>query len=190
LIIILGGCNLFSTRNPEEPDETKGTYEPPLDPETVMFNFEFSVTEMNLQNYSSCFWQNKGSTGPEYFFIPTSETAGLYPSVFSMWNYDAERKYFSSLISNITSGKNPELMLKNQEYTYKSSDSAIFQADYIITIDHSKSGIPKTFGGKLEMALYPDKSNGLWSIRRWTDNKLPSDSIEFSWSDMKAQFYN
>jgi hypothetical protein len=67
------------------------------------------------------------------------------------------------------------------------SDSAVYDADYLLRVDHQKTNVAKTLKGKIRLVLSADSRN-LWSIHKWID--FQSTSNDTTWSVLKANFSN
>lgn len=182
-------CNLFDTRDPEEPDSGASNYEPPTSADIVISNFVSAIREKNTENYISCLYEQDPESGLEYEFSPTSSAKATYESIFSNWNIDAERNYFLSMVANMFDEINPELNLSGGNFESILPDSAVYVSDYYLKIDHNSETIPTEFSGQMRFTL-KSTANGLWSIQKWIDVREPSDTIPDSWSNLKALFTN
>ena len=189
IITFFTGCNLFSTRTPEEPDTGRSSFLPPTSVDIVVLNFINAIKEKETENYVSCFSDTAQSADYNYIFIPTSEANARYEAIFKYWDINSERRAFNSMVSNMLAESYPEFILKNAQYDVLLPDSAVYIAEYYLTIGHNLATIPRAFSGTLQFTLKPT-ANGMWSIQRWIDNKIDSDSLTTSWSILKANFAN
>ncbi len=187
--LFLAGCNLFETRSPEEPDTGKSNFVPPTEPEIVVSNFANAFIEKNTSNYTSCFSDTSLTDAESFEFIPSTGALSQYPSLFLSWDTYSERQYFNSLSAKLPEGISPHLSLSNMEYD-KHPDSVIFAAEYIINIEQFETSSPSAYAGTIQLTITP-RSNGTWSIRRWRDAPPPQgDTIQNTWSILKAEYYN
>lgn len=192
MLIVLQSCDLFSTRTPELPDTGRSTFQPPFTPEIVISNFTNAVKEKNIDNFAACFSDTSKNFSASYRFIPSTEALGKFGTLFFGWNIESERNAFSSLISNMDSDVFPILNFSNNEqyqFEIKQQDSAIFESDYHLTVNHESQTIETVFAGTLRF-LIKSGSDGTWSIEQWTDMNPSGDSILVTWSSLKAGFIN
>ncbi len=191
LSLLLAGCDIFRTGNPESPDTGKSTYVPPTSPSILIDNFKSAIQEKNLENYISCLADSSLGRGNRAFeFVPSAEAKARYFSIFYSWNLLAEQKSFTAILANMDEGSSPLLVLANSKFEAVSPDSTIYTAEYSLTLEHAIANFPKHFIGNLQFTLHPNQS-GLWSITRWVDlSDQKSDTTSASWSILKAHFYN
>ncbi len=184
----ISACDMFSTRNPEEPDRGKSSYVPPTSPSIVVSNFISAIAEKNVENYLLCFADTSKSDKFYFQFKPTADAFSLYSSIFANWSIHSERNYFNKLINNIPADILPQISFKNTRFEVLLPDSAVFVADYELNIKHLINSVKKHFNGRLQFAIYP-RDNGLWSIKSWYDYDVNKDTVQ-SWSFLKAQLAN
>ncbi len=184
ILLAAHGCGIFSTRNPEEPIAASDTYQPPVSPEIVLENLAASIRERNSNNYLRCLVDTVSSER-RFRFIPTSDAAGRYASVFASWNLQSEQSYFQNIIAVTPADAQSSLAL-NGSFQVLTSDSSLYFADYILVVRHGLSGIPETYSGRLQFTLATDR-NQFWSIVQWEDIEQAGKA---SWSDLKGRFSN
>ena len=187
-IITLTGCGLFETREPETPDTGKSSFVPPTSPNIVISNFISAIDEKNVENYIACLADTAQSDEYYFYFKPTADAYALYSSIFGNWTLYSERNYFNTMISAMPADVYPDIKLINTRFEILLPDSAVFVADYDLTVQHSIASVEKRFSGTLQFTIYP-RSNGLWSIKTWYDLQNNADTIQ-SWSFLKAQLAN
>lgn len=187
LILFLYSCEIFVTREPETPDTGASSFVPPTSPEIVVFNLQNSILEKNAENYIACFTDSVPYLKKSFVFIPASEANTKYPNLFYSWNLNSERQYFISLISTIPNEISPQVNFLNGSFDLLSTDSALYVSNYNINANHSSQNVPKIFSGKLVFTLFPN-DNGIWAIGSWNDFSNENDSIDFTWSNLKALF--
>lgn len=178
--LALKGCGIFDTRDPEVPLTIRSTYFPPTSADIVISNLTYSVEEKNSENYSKCV------SDLSFQYIPDSRSAQTY-EVFASWDKSAEKRYLDNLIARTDPNSTSQLFLSNQRLRQVSSDSAIFQADYIFVFQHSNPGTPKSGKGNLLISLATD-DNDLFYMRKWEDFR--QNDTDFTWSEFKANFSN
>jgi hypothetical protein len=174
-------CDIFKTRTPEEPSETGSGYQPPTSADIVIENLINAISEKSSLNYAQCF---PGTTSEYSFsFVPAPDVQKQYYSVFISWDISSEKSYFENLIAQTSDYATSRLTL-NGSFTYSSTDSMIYNADYSLTFNHDVSNISQTASGNLQFAIRRDQNN-YWWITRWIDNKVNDN---FCWSELKARF--
>jgi hypothetical protein len=188
VIFVFHGCELFTTREPEKPDSSKSSFQPPVNPNLVISNFISAINEKNTTNYISCLADTLQSDNIQFHFYPSASAYAVYKNLFDNWNLTSEQQYFMSFVSKMLTEDKPVLLLSNLLFN-NLPDSVIFQSDYKLTINHTDDTKYKEFSGSLQFTLM-QKSNGLWSIVRWIDVAPQADSIKNTWSIFKAQFTN
>ena len=182
---MLSGCGLFDTRSVEPPIDPRSNYEPPTSPDKVLTNLQSAVSEKNLNNYLKCLVDTVFST-KKYIYTADILSQIQYP-IFRYWNYTNEKNYFTNLLSLTNSQSTSILFWASGSTPTIYGDSAVFDSDYLLRIDHQKTNVPKTLTGNVRLVMSLDSRN-LWSIHRWIDNKsLDSDT---TWSVLRANFSN
>ncbi|MBI3257940.1 MAG: hypothetical protein HYZ54_00415 [Ignavibacteriae bacterium] len=190
MTILLSSCSLFSTRDPEDPTSVRSTFIPPTSPATVIANFKSAIAEKNTENFVSCFSDTSRGGSRVYVFEPSAAVSSQFPSVFQLWNISSERQSFLAMLGKLPTDVQPILQLNNPQFTNPSPDSAVYEADYVLIAKHTVQTIPTEVAGYMRLTIAVQTS-GLWSIIRWTDSS-PSqpDSINATWSLLKAKFSN
>lgn len=174
-------CGLLQTRDPESPSDNQSSFKPAVSAEIVLENFASSVGETNADNYARSFSDTTVSSR-SYSFIPSAEVAAGYSSLFAQWGAEDELRYFRNI--GKPSDAIPSLTFARQRQLATSSDSVIYNMDYVLYFPHARAGIPELFRGNMQLHLAAD-SRRQWSIYRWQDFKTTSDS---TWSYLKAVY--
>jgi len=178
------GCGLFNLRDAENPVDPRSNFIPPTTPDIVITNFISAITERNLNNYLQCFVDSNFSAR-RFSFSPDALSQQQYP-IFRYWNLNNERYYYTSLISQTSSSATSYLFLSNV-IVNPSSDTSVYDADYLLRFDHNVTSIPRTLKGKMRLIIGVDSRN-LWSIHNWYD--LTNTAADTTWSFLKAGFSN
>lgn len=190
LFTLLSGCELFTTRTPEDPAGSSGTYQQPTSELIVISNFQNAVTEKNTENFISCLSDSAKFGVKNFKFDPSSEIGARFNEQFNTWSILSERQSFYSMMSKVTTDDKPSLQLSNARFDVRVPDSAVYVAEYIIKVNHSSPTIPKLAAGTLRLTIVPNQLNQ-WSISRWTDLKsTANDTIPSTWSELKVLFSN
>ena len=171
-------------RDVEPPVTSRNTFVPPTSPDLVMVNLQFSVIEKDVNNYMQCFVDTSYSTR-RYTYIPDIVSQSQYP-IFRFWNITNEKTYFASLLSLTDPAATSNLFFSNSTLN-SFGDTAFFDADYLLHVDHQKTNVAKTLKGKIRLIIGSDSRN-LWSIHRWIDIK--ADNADTTWSVLRANFSN
>lgn len=183
LFLLLNGCGLFGLRDTETPTESRTHFDPPISPYVVISNLIYSVTEKDVNNYLNCFVDTAYTTNKFYFSADIASQI-QYP-VFINWTLSNEKSYFNNLLA--LTNQNYSFLLLNNENWINYSDSAIYDADYLLRFDHQKPNVSKALNGKLRFVMVLNTKN-LWSISRWIDFK--ASDADTTWSVLKANFSN
>jgi hypothetical protein len=182
-ILLLGGCDLFKTRDAQMPDQPRSNYEIAVTPDLLIQNLVNSLKDVNLQNYLACF-SDISFSGKSYLFYPSSGAASLFPSFAYPWDKKNESAYFTNLISRIPSGVQVTLVITNSNSSQQ-GDSIIYSASYTLNVPFTDSSIPSLYQGDLKFNMIRD-SRLVWSIYLWQDIK----STQYpSWSELKGRLY-
>ncbi len=175
LSLLLISCNLFQTREPENPVSGSNTLEQATSPNIVINNLQASFQQKNIQEYEKLF------NDTLIVFVPTPSAAARYNVVFSSWNRNSESQYFRNMITAVGTASAPQLSLSVVSTVQYQNDSAQFTLDYTIFVPNAATD---QFSGRTELVLSPNK-NSIWTIYRWIDYETKKDS---SWSELKGQF--
>ncbi|NUN69579.1 MAG: hypothetical protein HUU02_07690 [Bacteroidetes bacterium] len=184
--LLLLSCNLFDTRDPENPVTDNQTLPTPFTADILFSNFRTSVGQMNIAEYEKLF--SDTAAHPQLFrYVPHQSAAARYASVFSGWNRTMEHEYFRKVISSVGTASSVQFQVTSapQIVTFQ-SDSAVYTFDYLLFIPHTRTDVAlQQFAGRAEIAMAPDRNPPVWRIYRWTDFETRKDS---SWSELKGQF--
>lgn len=184
LAILLTGCGIFDTRNPESPSQTSSNYLPPTEPSIVFTNMSNSFRDINSLNYLRSF-ADSATAARNYSFEPTSQARLRYGAVFAGWTRQSELQFFENTKSKLQSGKAPTLEFLTLTAQSIQSDSAQYEATYQLTIPHTQSTVAQVAHGRALFSLVADKSRN-WVVWRWVDIALAQN--DFTWSDFKGAF--
>lgn len=182
LIPLVSACDLFLTREAEEPDQGKSNFQNAFEPEIVIENLKNSFTDKNVQDYLSCFVDTSFS-GRRFLFQPSSEVISQYQFLAEGWNIQDEQRYFNSVTASIPTDFPILLSFSDESYS-RSGDTVIYSATYLINlpINQPESSI---YQGNLQFYMTNDALS-VWVIYYWQDIKLPNIP---SWSELKGKYY-
>jgi len=183
LLIGIVACNIFETRMPEDPEQVSSNFIPPTQPDHVFTNMMSAFRDLNSVNYAKSF-ADSSTSGRTFRYEATPQARSRYAGVFSNWTRQSEQQYFENIRSRLAVGSIPALNITIAAQTL-SSDTAFFEASYLLTIPQQQASSPKEARGRAHFFLVVDRS-GSWSIWRWIDiANAPSD---LTWSDIKGEF--
>lgn len=185
MLLLFSSC---ATRTPEEPTGNRGTYEPPTSPQIVIENFRNAVIEKNTQNFMLCLADPSRSRVP-YVFEPSAEAGARFQSIFQSWSITKEQQAFLSIIARLPTDVALGLEFTNSTVAFSSPDSLVWVGDYRLSTKLDIAGVPNVLTGTMVLSIRPE-SSGLWSITRWSDAKQTADTLESTWSILKAQLSN
>jgi hypothetical protein len=175
-VLLAWGCDIFETRDPEQPDRSRSNYETPSEPQIVIQNLKNSFTDKNADNYRKNF-----ASGPlvdrDFFFLPTSEALSSNSNLWAGWTVENEFLYFKNLITRTPEELPITLTLSSENYS-PFGDSTIYTAEYSINVPNL-SGAPDIYKGNLKFSMITDNL-AAWVIYYWEDI-----SNDISWSDLK-----
>lgn len=180
ILISLTGCDLFDTRDPENPSETKSSYRVPVEPKDVIQNLINSFNDKNSDDYKKNFSTGLPLVNREFFYVPSGNVSSIFPSD---WDVDDEFQYFNNLISRSPEGVPVSLSFSEEVYDIR-ADSSLYTAKYSLSIPVQNSD-PKIFQGSLKFTMTRD-INSAWIIYFWED--IAIQNIK-SWSELKIEYY-
>ena len=183
LSFLVISCDLFTTRDAEDPDQNRSNYQTPYSARTVVENLKNSLSDKNVQNYLSCFVDTLFAD-KEYSFSASSEALSLYQ--MQGWGVIQESGYFNAIITKVPKDFPISLTLTDTVYSSLGGDSLIYSASYILNVPfQSGDPYPLNYSGILEFKLLRDERS-IWAIYFWKDTK--SQTLP-SWSELKGSFY-
>lgn len=182
-LIILSGCDLFSTRNPESPDDNSVNFPPATAPGILMTNFNQSFQGLNAENYFDCFLKSE-IPSENFQYFPEPNALARYGAIFNQWNALNERAFLLGLKSSADASINPVLIWTNSNYEVMTTDSAIYVGQYDISVNLQKKS--EKYIGIARLTLV-HSSSGLWYIKTWQDFQINNSDTSKTWSILKAQ---
>jgi hypothetical protein len=178
LLVLLQGCDLFSTRDPEKPTERSSEFKPPVTSDLVLDNFKSAIIEHNINNYLRCFVDTT-KLSKRFSFSPSADFQGI----FSSWGTEEERRYFENLGNPVP--EVPALEFFDLIEQNKTAASTEYTMNYVLYYPHHQAGVARQVRGYMHLYLALD-SQQWWAIYEWDDRKTVSDS---TWSYLKYHVY-
>jgi hypothetical protein len=176
-------CDLFETRDPQEPNSENQTLDVASTKEILYSNFRGAFQRKFSEEYKKLF-SDTITHSKQFIFIPAASIGTRYS--FS-WDKALEGEYFENMKSAVNASSSLQFNLTGipKEILYQ-SDSAKYSFDYVLFVPHNRGGVTQQFVGNSEIYVSQDK-NYIWRIYRWVDFETKKDS---SWSELKGLFAN
>ncbi len=179
LLLFIPSCDLFETREPEEPGTTTApVFIQPDRAQNVIENLQNAVKALNVDNYRRCL------SSEAFTYEPSSVAQSSNPDLWIGWGFTEEEIYFNNMRSDAEGLGGHDLVFEDRSMNHISSDKERFEADYYITVQHNRQELPSEAQGRLRLVIIRDEG-GMWSIESWSDAAKGSD---FTWSDFRAAF--
>ena len=174
------GCELFTTRDAEPPDESRSNYEDAFERETVIQNLINAFSDKNTDDYIKCF-SNLNFINKPFQFIPSSTALTRY-TVWYDWNLSSEAQSFNNMKTLVPDDFPVNLSLSSSANSFSAfGDSLIYTSEYFINVPQ-RNGDPLIFQGNVQFSMLRD-SRSIWVIYFWKDNAFEDEP---SWSDLKG----
>lgn len=182
LIILLSACDLFMTRDPEDPAERKSNFQSAFIPDIVIENLINSFSDKNVQNYLACFVDTSFSAR-SFHFQPSSEALSQYQFLGQGWNLSDEQRYLNSVIASVPADFPLILSFSDETYS-RSGDTVVYSASYSINLPFIQPE-QSVYNGNVQFNMTND-ARSVWVIYYWQDIKSPNIQ---SWSELKGKYY-
>ncbi|MBA4251375.1 MAG: hypothetical protein C0425_08920 [Chlorobiaceae bacterium] len=182
-LLFFYGCDIFTTREAEKPEQPRSNFELATTPNIVINNFVNSLKDKNTQNYLACLTDSSFS-GVSFNFFPSAASVSKYPSLNENFGRKQEEQYLTNVLNKIPTEQVISLVLSDASLN-QLGDSVVYSAKYFLSVPHNDISAPKTFQGELRFKIIRD-SRTIWAISSWQDIK---NSNLPSWSDLKGIFY-
>lgn len=180
---IFAGCDLFTTRTAEQPNQPRSNFQQAVTPQLLIENLVNSLKDKNVENYLACL-SDSSFTKKIFVFSASSSALSQYPSLSENWNKKNEEQYFNNMIVRVPDNLNITLTLSNESYSPQ-ADSVIYTASYFLSVPTQDPNFPQNYQGDLRFNMIRD-SRAIWSIYYWQDTK---NSQLPSWSELKGRNY-
>ena len=177
--VYLQSCDLFESREPERPDQTKSSYRVPVEPSDVIENLINSFKDKNANDYKKNFSSGSPLVAKNFYFVPSSNVIANFPAD---WTVNQEFQYFNNLVIGVPENLPIQLSFNNENYEVQ-ADSAIYSAKYLINVP-VQNAVPKIYEGNVRFLMTTD-INSAWVIYYWEDIAQQGPT----WSELKLEFY-
>lgn len=181
ILIFIAGCELFTAREDELPENIGSNYVPPTTPDILFNNLKNSLSEKVIENYMASF-VDTAFLSANFEYIAASGAASTFQTL-SEWNLSDERIYINNVFSAVQDQK-ITLSLTDEAST-PLGDSAYYFYNYTLAVPTDQEDAPSAYQGSVEFTINLDERNQ-WVITRWRDIQL--DNLP-SWSELRGRFY-
>ena len=181
LLSLSAGCDIFTTRDPEDPDSGRSSSLPATTPNQLFENFRLALQDKTVDNYMRLFPDDLSSE-IAFEFIPSAGAISKYPSL-SQWSLNSERLYFNNVAVATLQGEGI-LLTQSELNSITTVDSAVYQFDYTLIVPFVEEEITETYKGRAEYIIKLNSSNE-WVIAQWEDIEVENYP---SWSELKGSF--
>ena len=182
VLLSLTACDIFNTRDAEDPEESRSNYTIPSEPEILIQNLINSFSDKDADNYVKSF-TDPAFSNKVFFFLPTSSALQTWSNLWIDWNVDAEFQYFQNLITAAPEDLPVTLGFTNEIYS-PLGDSLNYTAEYFISVPQLNVE-PLNYSGNIKFGMVRDMRD-TWAIYFWQDNAISESQ---SWSDLKGTSY-
>ncbi|UCH64566.1 MAG: hypothetical protein JSW63_08010 [Ignavibacterium sp.] len=184
LLAVLVGCDIFTTRDPETPDQSRSSYVDAFERETVIQNLINAFADKNADDYLKSFSKLEFTNRP-FQFVPSSTALARYLTIWNGWDISSEFQSFNNMINLVPDELPVVLDLSKEPNSFSIlGDSLRYTSEYFISVPQG-SGDPLIFEGNVEFSMILD-SRSIWVIYFWKDNAIGDKP---SWSDLKGSLY-
>jgi hypothetical protein len=178
--LILQACDIFESREPENPNETKSSYRVPVEPTDVIENLKNSFKDKNSNDYKKNFSSGSPLVDRNFYFVPSNNVINNFPTD---WTIAQEFQYFNNLVIRVPQDIPVTLTFSDEQYELQ-ADSSVYSAKYFISVPVQNS-VPIIYEGNLRFIMTTD-INSAWVIYYWEDIATQASK---SWSELKFEFY-
>ncbi len=192
LLLIVTGCDLFSTRTPDPPQAgTTFIWTSATTISNLLDNFKGALEVVDAANFARTMIAAtdslSGGGNGVYQFVPRS---GVDKTQFNGWNVQSEQSALTKLRSVLPKDPRITVILSNLQINQSNATSGTVDASYslLLPVDQS-SGIPASVSGSLHFQVElvtTEQSTKEWRILTWTD-VAATQVGESSWTDLKLK---
>lgn len=181
-LLLLTACDIFETRDAEDPEESRSNYTTPSEPEILIQNLIYSFSDKDADNYVKSF-TDPAFSNKVFFFLPTSSALQTWSNLWIDWNVDKEFQYFQNLVTAAPEDLPVTLSFTNEIYS-PLGDSLNYTSEYFISVPQLNAE-PLNYRGNIKFGMVRDMRD-TWAIYFWQDNAISESQ---SWSDLKGISY-
>ncbi len=171
LVLLVAGCGIFETREPDEPDGSSNGGDIALSTSEVFEYMQNAFNSRDQELYLGVVHEN---------FI--SVTTGSFADEFGEWTFNQENNFIYSLFSPAILPTDSILSLDFPDLTIPTNpdpDTAfVYDQLYLLEIHSTDSTLANRYSGRMDITLFRDLDGG-WRITRWVDH-VSGDEVSFS----------
>src|SRR3972149_11895924 len=184
LPFFLVSCDIFETRDTENPDQSRSNYQPASEPGIVIQNLINAFADKNVDNYRKSL--ETDFSNKIFSFIPSSAALSRFQNIWPTWNLDSETQYFNDMKTIVPDELPVTLSLSLDPESFSIlGDSLKYTSEYFISVPQSETS-PFNYQGNVEFSMVRD-SRQVWVIYFWKDNGIGDNP---SWSDLTGDHVN
>jgi hypothetical protein len=179
LLLSIVAISCFNVREPGQPTGESGFISPTA-PEILINNFSDAYVQLNAENFTRCFNENR------FQFIPEPEVIGSV-NVFQNWTLRKEERDVIINIRNRTmQGNMNRLRFDNPRLNYLTPDSLECTTNYSLQLFTTDTLFSTTeLQGTARFIMVRNTSRNEWFINLWQDNKIGTAQC---WTQLKQRF--
>jgi hypothetical protein len=170
-LLLVAGCGIFETRDPDDPDGSTTSGDIALSADEVFEYIQNAFTHRDHDLYLGVFHES---------FI--SVATGSFADEFGEWTFNQENNFIYSLFSPSVLPADSLLLIDFPNLTIQSNpnpDTAFVQDQLYQVEVHSTDGtLSNEYSGSMDVTLYRDLDGG-WRITKWVDH-VSGDEASFS----------
>jgi hypothetical protein len=175
-MVVLAGCDLFTTRDAEEPESTSDLCGPATSSDYVTSVIECALQFHLPEEYLAVF------DAEGYQYTPDGAALGNYSDLLP-WEFNQEANHIRRLFSEQVVPLDSVVWVEfESEESVELGDSARYLEAYTLYIGHVLEGVPRQVSGRMELTVVRT-IDGTWIVRRWRDEAVGNEA---TWSDIRA----
>lgn len=161
--LVLTGCGLFDTRDPDNPVGSQSPDDLALSPEEVLTQLETAFTLHDPNLYMA-------AISGDFSFSATLSAFPEDPGFFADWSFAREDVFIRSLLAPalLPPDSSAELSFEAiDEISF--ADSAVFRESYRLEIAPADDELPTLYEGLADLVLKREEDGG-WRLVLWVDD--------------------
>jgi hypothetical protein len=163
LALLLTGCGLFDTREPDNPAGSQASDGLALSPTEVLLQLENAITLHDPSLYMA-------AISEEFSYAATLSAFPEDPFFFEDWTWSREDVFVRSLLSLSLLPPDSSSTLTFEAIEEVSfADSAVYRESYRLDLAPFDSDLPTVYQGLADLTLKREEDGG-WRVVRWVDD--------------------
>ncbi|MFB3844507.1 MAG: hypothetical protein ACE14O_02000 [Candidatus Cloacimonadaceae bacterium] len=179
VLMILGGCDIFSLRESEKPSSPAAWNYFYTDWRLTVQNLQYAYEdERNVARYSELFM-------PDFRFYFSAQDINDY-NINTVWGRDNER----DMLYNLSSSEDTDSVIVSLNPIPNQVDDTLsvpvkLYREYNLKLV-KKGNAPAYYSGKMELQLVQD--HGFWRIQKWYDYRSEVYPTRHTWGKLKYDY--